>query len=71
LNEELEYKLGTYAPYVGAIPDPQNPGQLKPVWGTGEVLTLQLSTVDTSGIVEKRLLQTFQGVLGVRSVIYT
>jgi hypothetical protein len=49
LNEELEYQLGTYAPYVGAIPDTQNPSVLKPVWGTAEVLGLVISTVDSTG----------------------
>ncbi|MEX0880892.1 MAG: hypothetical protein WD451_14325, partial [Thermoanaerobaculia bacterium] len=50
LNEEVEYRLGRFAPYVGAVPDPANPGQLKPVWGTGEMLRLILSTVDQNGI---------------------
>jgi hypothetical protein len=49
LNEEFEYKLGTYAPYVGAVPDIQNPLVLKPVWGTAEVLGLVVSTVDATG----------------------
>ncbi len=49
LNEEFEYRLGTFAPYVGAIPDPQNPPNLEPVWGTGEALGLVISTVDGLG----------------------
>jgi hypothetical protein len=53
LNEELEYRLGTYAPYVGAVPDPGNPGQVKPVWGTGENLGLVLSTVDGTGLSQQ------------------
>jgi hypothetical protein len=49
LNEEFEYELGTFAPYVGAIPDAGSPGGLKPVWGTGEALGLVISTMDGSG----------------------
>ena len=53
LNEEFEYRLGTYAPYVGAIPDPGSPGNVKPVWGTAEILGLKLSTVDGSGVTQQ------------------
>ena len=59
LNEELEYKLGTYAPFVGAVPDPQNPPSLKPVWGTGEVLGLVISTVDSGGVTTQ-LMKTYK-----------
>jgi hypothetical protein len=51
LNEEFEYQLGTFAPYVGTIPDSTNPSQLDPVWGTGEFLSLLIATVDNSGEV--------------------
>jgi hypothetical protein len=49
LNEEIEYRYGTYAAYVGAIADPQNPGHTLPVWGTTESLSLTLYTVDSTG----------------------
>ncbi len=38
-NEIVDYQLGTFARYVGAEPDPLQPGQVKPVWGTAEVLS--------------------------------
>ena len=48
-NEEIGYELGTRAAYVGAIPDPSNPGQVKPVWGTAEALALQITSPGSSG----------------------
>lgn len=39
-NEEFEIGMGTLALYVGAAPDPGNAGQIIPVWGTAELLTL-------------------------------
>ena len=59
LNEEFEYTLGTYAPYVGAVPDPLNLNQLKPVWGTGEVLGMTVATVNSGGVTTQ-LTQTFK-----------
>jgi hypothetical protein len=49
LNEEIGYRYGTYAAYVGATPDPDNPGHVKPVWGPTEAITLTLFTVDPNG----------------------
>jgi hypothetical protein len=48
-NEEFEYRLGTFANYVGETPDPAHPGQVLPVWGTTEGLVVTISTVDGSG----------------------
>jgi hypothetical protein len=49
-NEEFEYKMGTFAPYAGAIPDPQNPGALKPVWAVGEALGIEADAFDENGV---------------------
>ena len=48
-NEEIGYELGTRSAYVGAIPDPQNAGQVKPVWGTTEALGLQIAVPEADG----------------------
>ena len=48
-NEEIGYELGTFAAYVGAAPDPSNPGQVKAVWGTTEALGVQITSPDPSG----------------------
>jgi len=39
-NDQFAYTMGTYAAYVGVEPDPNNPGQVRPVWGTAEALNL-------------------------------
>jgi hypothetical protein len=39
-NEEFEYRMGTYAAYVGVAPDLNHPDQVVPVWGTAETLNL-------------------------------
>ena len=41
------------------MPDPLNPPQLKPVWGTAEVLELIISTVDGNGATQQ-LQQTYK-----------
>jgi hypothetical protein len=45
-NEEFDYQLGTRALYAGAAPDPVDPRQVKPVWGTPEVLTVMADPSD-------------------------
>jgi hypothetical protein len=32
LNEEFEYRMGTWSRYVGVEPDPNNPPQVRAVW---------------------------------------
>jgi hypothetical protein len=46
LNEEFEYRMGTWSRYVGVEPDPNNPPQVKPVWGVAEDLEVRLETPD-------------------------
>jgi hypothetical protein len=46
LNEEFEYRMGTWSRYVGVEPNPNNPSQLKPVWGVAEDLEIGLETPD-------------------------
>src|SRR5205823_4777021 len=53
LNDEIEYRIGTYAPYVGAVPDTTHPGQVVPVWGTGEVVNLAAAAVDASNSLQQ------------------
>lgn len=56
LNEEFEYRMGTRSAYVGAIADPQNPGQVKPVWGTTESLAIEITVPMRGagrGVIEK------------------
>ncbi len=48
-NEEFEYRLGTLSIYAGAVPDPAHSGQVLPVWGVAENLTVTISTVDGTG----------------------
>jgi trimeric autotransporter adhesin len=52
LNEVVGYRLGTSAVYVGVVADPLNPGNLKPVWGTGEFLSIETYSIDSSGLVK-------------------
>ena len=40
LNDTFAYRLGTLSLYVGVAPDPNTPGQVTPVWGTAELLSL-------------------------------
>ncbi|MGA7992976.1 MAG: hypothetical protein WCC53_16220, partial [Thermoanaerobaculia bacterium] len=63
LNEEFEYKLGTLATYVGAVPDAAHPGQVLPVWGVTENLGVTISTVDGTG--SSTPLTTFAGAFPV------
>ena len=49
-NEIFEYRLGTLARYVGVEPDPEHPGQVRPVWGTAEALELQLVVESPTGV---------------------
>jgi hypothetical protein len=46
LNEEFEYRMGTWSRYVGVEPDPNNPPQVRPVWGVAEDLEVRLQTPD-------------------------
>jgi hypothetical protein len=39
-NDQFGYTMGTYSAYVGVEPDPNNPPQVRPVWGTAEALGL-------------------------------
>ena len=49
-NEVFEFTLGTLSTYVGAEPDPGNPGHVRPVWGEAEVLTVGVATFDQNGV---------------------
>jgi RHS repeat-associated protein len=49
-NEVFEYTLGTLSTYVGAEPDPNNPGHVRPVWGEAESLTVGVATFDQNGV---------------------
>jgi hypothetical protein len=46
LNEEFEYRMGTWSRYVGVEPDAGSPGGVKPVWGVAEDLGILLETPD-------------------------
>jgi hypothetical protein len=46
LNEEFEYRMGTWSRYVGVEPDAGSPGTVKPVWGVAEDLGIRLETPD-------------------------
>jgi hypothetical protein len=39
-DDQFEIGMGTLSGYVGVQPDPSNPGQVIPVWGTAEALNL-------------------------------
>ncbi|MGV8040936.1 MAG: hypothetical protein AB2L07_12945 [Thermoanaerobaculaceae bacterium] len=39
-NDAFGYRLGTWARYVGVVPDAGQPGGVTPVWGTAETLHL-------------------------------
>jgi hypothetical protein len=45
-NEEFEYRLTTRSAFVGVKPDPQNQGEVLPVWGTSEFLNVFFGTFD-------------------------
>jgi RHS repeat-associated protein len=59
-NEEVEYRLGTYALFRGAIPDAPSPFGLKPLWGVGELLSFEIGTVDASGAETSDTTSSFQ-----------
>lgn len=46
LNEEFEYQLTKRSVFVGVKPDPENPGEVLPVWGTTESLNAFFGTFD-------------------------
>lgn len=46
LNEEFEYQLTKRSVFVGVKPDPENPGEVLPVWGTTEFLSASFGTFD-------------------------
>lgn len=46
LNEEFEYQLTKRSVFVGVKPDPENPGEVLPVWGTTEFLNASFGTFD-------------------------
>jgi hypothetical protein len=58
-NDLFDYRLGTKANFGGVVPDPANPGQVKPVWGLVENLRVQLSTLDPQNNATVRLQQDF------------
>jgi hypothetical protein len=45
-NDEFEYHLTTRSAFVGVKPDPQNAGEVLPVWGTSEFLSVFFGTFD-------------------------
>jgi hypothetical protein len=51
-NDEIKYRLGKHAPYVGAIADPDNPGSVKAVWGLGEVLSAEIRIEDFGSVID-------------------
>lgn len=47
-NDLLEYRLGTLSLLPGVEPDPDHPGQVRPVWGVAEVLSIASEAITTT-----------------------
>ena len=54
-NDLIDYRLGTLSLLPGVEPDPDHPGQVKPVWGVAELLdvTAEVITTDSTVISQK------------------
>ncbi|MBK9375016.1 MAG: hypothetical protein IPN03_15145 [Holophagales bacterium] len=53
-NDLIEYRLGTLSVLPGVEPDPDHPGQVKPVWGVAELLDVTAEVVTTDSTVISR-----------------
>ena len=50
-NDLIDYRLGTLSLLPGVEPDPDHPGQVKPVWGVAELLDVTAEVITTDSTV--------------------